>query len=158
VTAPSESSLRPAAPENDQANRTQRLDKPIRRQLDRTAHKLQVLSSKGGVGKSAVAVNLALLLSRNAKTGLLDADIHGPSLARMLAVDSRQRIDLFGSGGGEQAAREMGVPFLGRIPFDPALVLAEDEGRDYLSQHPEAEAVKSIELVAEGIAGTLRSI
>ena len=38
-------------------------------------------------------------------------------------------IDLFKSGGGEKMAQEMNVPFLGRLPIDPAIVIASDEGR-----------------------------
>ena len=46
-----------------------------------------VLSGKGGVGKSAVTANLAVALSREGlQVGALDADLNGPSLARMLAV------------------------------------------------------------------------
>ena len=49
-----------------------------------------VSSGKGGVGKSAVAVNLALALARTgARTGLLDADLHGPSVGRMLGLRSQ---------------------------------------------------------------------
>jgi len=49
-----------------------------------------VASGKGGVGKSTVAVNLALGLAANGrKTGLLDADIYGPSVPRMLALAGR---------------------------------------------------------------------
>lgn len=50
-------------------------------------HKLIVMSGKGGVGKSTVAVNLAFSLAAKGKTvGILDADIHGPSVPKLLGV------------------------------------------------------------------------
>ncbi len=232
------------------------------------AHGIMVMSGKGGVGKSSFSANLgAVLASRGAKVGILDADIHGPNIPRMLGIgnrhleasplglkpveamenlkvvsmallssdsdrpivwrgpakhnlirqfaqkvewgeldfllvdlppgtgdeplsvarlvgrmdgsvvvttpqevailDSRKavvfsqmlkipvlgivenmsgmscphcggRIDLFRTGGGEKAARELGVPFLGRIPIDPEMVELCDEGRPLALDRPDS--------------------
>jgi ATP-binding protein involved in chromosome partitioning len=54
------------------------------------ARVIAVMSGKGGVGKSMLAVNLALALAqRGAQVGLLDADLHGPSVAKMLGLRGR---------------------------------------------------------------------
>ncbi|HAT72870.1 MAG TPA: ATP-binding protein [Elusimicrobia bacterium] len=240
----------------------------VKENMARIGHKILVMSNKGGVGKSTIAVNFAALLaSRGLKTGLLDIDIHGPSVARMTAqegrthasdgefiepievmpnlkmislgslmrkgdapaiwrgplkrgvlkqflsdvkwgdldalvidappgtgdeplticqlipemtgavvvttgqevalLDSRKavnflkqvgvpvlgvlenmtafccphcskEIDLFKTGGGERAAIELGVPFLGSVPFDPAMVDAGDVGKIYAVEAPSA--------------------
>ena len=59
----------------------------MQRNLARIKHKIVVLSGKGGVGKSTVAVNLAVGLAlAGKKVGLLDVDVHGPSVPRLLSL------------------------------------------------------------------------
>ena len=54
-------------------------------------YKIAVLSGKGGVGKSTVAVNLAAALAKQGYfVGVLDADVHGPNVAKMLGVDKAE--------------------------------------------------------------------
>jgi len=58
--------------------------------MSRIAHKILVLSGKGGVGKSTVAVNLAVSLALAGKrVGLLDVDLHGPSVPRLLGLSGQ---------------------------------------------------------------------
>lgn len=62
--------------------------------LPNIKHKVAVASGKGGVGKSTVAVNLAVALAKlGNRVGLLDADIYGPSIPLMLGVDEKPLYD-----------------------------------------------------------------
>lgn len=59
-------------------------------QLDKVKHIVAIASGKGGVGKSTVAVNLAIALSRlGYKVGLADADVYGPSVPTMTATEGQ---------------------------------------------------------------------
>jgi Mrp family chromosome partitioning ATPase len=63
-------------------------DDLIRQSLGRIRHKLLVMSGKGGVGKSSMATNLATALAgKGFKVGLLDVDLHGPSIATMMGLE-----------------------------------------------------------------------
>lgn len=62
----------------------------LRSKLYHIKHRIMVMSGKGGVGKSTVATNLAVSLSLEGfEVGLLDADIHGPNIPKMLGIESR---------------------------------------------------------------------
>jgi len=62
-------------------------DERIRDTLSKITYKLFVMSGKGGVGKSSVAVNLAAALAgMGRKVGILDVDLHGPNVPRMLGI------------------------------------------------------------------------
>jgi ATP-binding protein involved in chromosome partitioning len=68
-------------------------EKDLTRALKKIRHKLVVMSGKGGVGKSSVAVSLALALARRGhRVGLMDVDLHGPNVLRMLGL--REPMDL----------------------------------------------------------------
>ncbi len=63
-----------------------------------------------------------------------------------------EMIDLFGAGGGERTAREMGIRFLGRIPFDPNVVACGDSGACYQEKHQESAVTKAFTDVAEAVS------
>lgn len=65
-------------------------DEILRQRLGQITCKILVLSGKGGVGKSTVASNLAVALAAAGKrTGLLDVDVHGPSIPKLLGLEGR---------------------------------------------------------------------
>jgi Mrp family chromosome partitioning ATPase len=255
--------------------------KRLQEKLFHIRHKIMVMSGKGGVGKSTVAINLAASLAlRGYQVGILDADLHGPDVPRMLGIegqhlissgngvepvevfagfkavsmallgqepdkaiiwrgplkhsaikqflggvnwgdldflfidlppgtgdeplsvskliqqvdgavivttpqdvallDSRkavsfskqinipvlgivenmsgmacphcgEKIDLFKVGGGEKAAAELGVPFLGRIPIDPTVVLSCDSGEPIVSNANESVAKTALSQVVQNL-------
>jgi Mrp family chromosome partitioning ATPase len=251
-------------------------------------HKIVVMSGKGGVGKSTVASNLACVLARDGKVGLLDADVTGPDIAMIMGVEDEEvvskeignetlmepvsgpnsvkvismahlidrdtavvwrgplkikalkqmlsdvdwgeldylvidlppgtsdeplsiaqeipdadgavvvttpqevslldvrksisfakavnlpilgvvenmsglvcprcgkEIDVFKVGGGEAAAKGLGLPFLGRIPLDPQIVVGGDSGKPFVIEHPESEATKAFREVVRRLKAQLK--
>lgn len=260
------------------ANPKAALQEAVTTSLEKIKHKYIVMSGKGGVGKSSTAVNLAIALAKKgARVGLMDVDLHGPDIPRMLGLnglldmneaqmllpkqynenlsavsvesltdgnddaiiwrgpvkysviqqfigqvawgeldyllidappgtgdepltiaqtikdaraiivttpqkvalaDVRKSInfcrtvklemhglienmsglacphcdctvDLFGAGGGEQTASQMGVPFLGRVPFDPEMVSCGDAGVAYQDRYVDSPVTKAFEAIAD---------
>lgn len=79
-------------PGNDEdAGQRELEEQKLQASMEGVGRKLLVLSGKGGVGKSTVAVNLAVSLARSGfKVGLLDVDLHGPSIPKMLSLEGKR--------------------------------------------------------------------
>lgn len=71
-------------------------DRKLKENISNIKKKLMIISGKGGVGKTTIAVNLAYALSlKGYKVGLLDVDIHGPNVVKLLGIENKK---LTGSG------------------------------------------------------------
>ena len=70
------------------------------------------------------------------------------NMAGFTTEDGRH-YDLFGRGGGQELADELGVPLLARVPLDPFIVEGGDEGRPVVSAHPAAPSARAITAAAE---------
>ena len=270
----------PPDPQKEQAAK----DAAVKTSLDKIKNKIIVMSGKGGVGKTSTSVNLSIALaSRGHQVGIMDVDLHGPDVPRMLGlngipelthnkklnplhysdhlsaisiesftpgkddaiiwrgplkysairqfigevdwgdldflvIDSPpgtgdepltvaqtisdakaiivttpqevaladvrksinfcktvnmeifgmienmsglncphcgEMIELFGAGGGERTAREMGIRFLGRIPFDPNVVACGDSGACYQEKHQQSAVTKAFTDVAQTVSQSL---
>jgi ATP-binding protein involved in chromosome partitioning len=99
----------------------------LQTKMSKIKHKIAIISGKGGVGKSTVTVNLAaaFALGHEDKVGVLDADIHGPCVPRMLGLNGQKLIG--GPDGtlipvtGRQGIKVVSMDFL--LPNDEAPVI-----------------------------------
>jgi len=76
----------------------------LRARLDKIKHKISLMSGKGGVGKSSLTANLAACLVKRGHTvGILDADLNGPSIGKLLGVpnEAKLKVDKEGVHPGE---------------------------------------------------------
>jgi Mrp family chromosome partitioning ATPase/predicted Fe-Mo cluster-binding NifX family protein len=70
---------------SDQKNAQDALEASVKGSLNKIKNKIIVMSGKGGVGKTSVSVNLSIALANKGfKVGLMDVDLHGPDIPRML--------------------------------------------------------------------------
>ena len=107
--------------EEKEAHEQQRIEAA----MAQVKYKFMVLSGKGGVGKSSVAVNLAVTLAREGfDVGILDADIHGPNIPKMMGVEEKR---LVGSQDGlmpiptESGVKVISIAFLLRSKDDAVI-------------------------------------
>ncbi len=69
--------------------------------------------------------------------------------------DDGKRYEIFGSGGGEELARDLGVPLLAQIPLVPALREGGDDGRPIVVARPDDEAAVAFRSIAEALDTSL---
>ena len=80
----------PKSPQQVQAEQ----DAAIKESLGRIKHKLIIMSGKGGVGKTSTSVNLAIALAGSGhQVGIIDVDLHGPDIPRMLGISGAPEMD-----------------------------------------------------------------
>jgi len=83
---------------HDREEKIKEEEKKVEKTLAKIKNRLLVFSGKGGVGKSTVSANLSLALAKKGlKVGLLDVDIHGPNIAKMLGAEDK-RLDISPEG------------------------------------------------------------
>ena len=75
---------------------------------------------------------------------------------RLVGVIENMSGDVFGSGGGEALARDLGTPFLGRIPLDPSLRAYADAGTPLVGAEPDSATARAIAGIAETLAAVER--
>ena len=68
----------------------------------------------------------------------------------------KKEIDLFKAGGGEKAAKEFGLPFLGKVPLDPKVAETGDSGEPFVLSYPESESAKAFKGIVKKIERSVR--
>jgi Mrp family chromosome partitioning ATPase len=103
-------------------------DQNIKQNMAKIKHKIVIISGKGGVGKTTVAVNLAMTLaSVGLRVGILDVDITGPNVLKMLGIDPALKPEVdteakkFRPIIGPLNLKAMSMAFLTLTPDDPVI-------------------------------------
>jgi ATP-binding protein involved in chromosome partitioning len=83
----------------------------------------------------------------------LNLKIHGiiENMSGLTCPHCGKQISLFKEGGGERIAKELGVPFLGRIPIDPKVVELGDDGKPFITHLPKSAASRALNKIVDAI-------
>jgi ATP-binding protein involved in chromosome partitioning len=115
-------------------------------------------------GTGDVAISLGQLLPRaevlvvtTPQPAALEVAARAATMAqktgmRLVGTVENMQGEVFGSGGGERLAHELGVPFLGSVPLDPRLRESGDEGEPLVWSDPDSEAALAIAVIANRVA------
>jgi Mrp family chromosome partitioning ATPase len=99
--------------ENTQTQKKRYNHGPIRDAMANVNYKIAIISGKGGVGKTSVVVNLAAAMKKKQmEVGIFDADVHGPSVPKMVGVKTEMRDVLHGSHGIDPVTTEHGLKIM----------------------------------------------
>jgi Mrp family chromosome partitioning ATPase len=114
----------------------------------------QLIKDVSGAIVVTTPQDVALLDSRKAITFARELKIPVigilENMSGLICPHCGEEINLFKTGGGEEAAGEMDVPFLGRIPLDPRIVESGDSGMPFVEGFPNSPAAESFLKVIEG--------
>jgi ATP-binding protein involved in chromosome partitioning len=103
-----------------------------------------------------VVENMSGYTLRGTSTPNSTVSVMGPGGAPIICQSDEEgkweiTLDIFKSGGGEESSKEMEVPFLGALPFDPGIVRGGDDGVHRIVAEPEGETAKAFELIVKAI-------
>lgn len=121
----------------------------------------QLIPSADGSIIVTTPQDVALLDSR--KSVVFSADLKLPvigiveNMAGLVCPHCNKEIDLFKIGGGEKAAKELDVPFLGRVPIDPDVVNTGDEGLPIVAANPDSPAAKAFNGIIDKVIESTNS-
>ena len=123
--APAEEATADQKAQMEQAYAQMRRKLRMTRLAEDISHKIMVLSGKGGVGKSTVATGLALSLARQGKkVGILDIDITGPNIPKMLGIEDTElhvEDNQIHPADGPNGLKVMSMAFLLEDPDKPVI-------------------------------------
>lgn len=80
------------------------------------------------------------------------------NMSGLVCPHCHETVNIFKAGGGEALARELDLPFLGKVPMDPMVVLAGDDGTPYLSSNEDSPAIRAFDKVVRAIEARLPAV
>jgi len=122
---------------------------------------VQLIPGVTGVVVVTTPQEVALLDARKAVN--FAKELHIPvigiveNMSGLICPHCGEKIDLFKVGGGEKAAKELEVPFLGRIPINPTIVQSGDSGKPFILDDSDSEVVKAFTQIVQKVEAFIAS-